>query len=190
MSTNAYRGNSVLNRKVILSSPLPVTIVTSFPQRGRKKHLCKGSCPPPGERCSGGTGTKRGQKKFCCLNSISVIIYMIVSFLLVSKPVSGFESEIYGRRLIDIDEYSIEKYRPKTPEPRFGEYVPQEWRAFYRFQLLLNQQNPSWSPDGRHIVFSSNRIGSIQIYSIDYDGSHLRRLTSKGENKLPNWSRK
>lgn len=51
-------------------------------------------------------------------------------------------------------------------------------------------ESPSWSPDGRHIVFSSNRIGSIQIYSIDYDGSHLRRLTSKGENKLPNWSRK
>lgn len=51
-------------------------------------------------------------------------------------------------------------------------------------------ESPSWSPDGRHIIFSSNRTGTIQIYSIDYDGSHLRRLTSNGENKLPNWSRK
>jgi TolB protein len=51
-------------------------------------------------------------------------------------------------------------------------------------------ESPSWSPDGRHIIFSSNRTGTIQIYSLDYDGTNLRRLTSKGENKLPNWSRK
>jgi TolB protein len=50
-------------------------------------------------------------------------------------------------------------------------------------------ESPCWSPDGRHIIFSSNRIGTIQIYTIDYDGTNLRRLTSKGENKLPDWSR-
>ncbi len=50
-------------------------------------------------------------------------------------------------------------------------------------------ESPSWSPDGRHIIFSSNSTGTIQLYSIDYDGANLRRLTSKGENKLPDWSR-
>jgi len=50
-------------------------------------------------------------------------------------------------------------------------------------------ETPSWSPDGRHLVFSSNLTGTIQIYTIDYDGSNLRRLTSKGESKLPDWSR-
>lgn len=49
-------------------------------------------------------------------------------------------------------------------------------------------ESPSWSPDGRHIVFSSNLSGSIQIYTIDYDGANLRCLTSKGDNKLPDWS--
>ncbi|MBM3305952.1 MAG: Tol-Pal system beta propeller repeat protein TolB [Candidatus Aminicenantes bacterium] len=49
-------------------------------------------------------------------------------------------------------------------------------------------ESPSWSPDGRHLVFSSNMSGSIQVYSIDYDGANLKRLTDRGENKLPNWT--
>ena len=49
-------------------------------------------------------------------------------------------------------------------------------------------ENPTWSPDGRHLIFASNLKGSIQLYSVDYDGANLRRLTSAGENKLPNWT--
>lgn len=49
-------------------------------------------------------------------------------------------------------------------------------------------ESPSWSPDGRHIVFSSSLKGSIQLYTIDYDGANFRSLTSKGANKLPDWS--
>jgi TolB protein len=49
-------------------------------------------------------------------------------------------------------------------------------------------ESPSWSPDGRHIVFSSSLAGANQIYAIDYDGANLRRLTSQGANKLPDWS--
>ncbi len=50
-------------------------------------------------------------------------------------------------------------------------------------------ESPCWSPDGRHLLFTSNRIGTLQLYSMDYDGANMRRLTSKGENKLPDWSR-
>ncbi len=50
-------------------------------------------------------------------------------------------------------------------------------------------ESPCWSPDGRHLIFSSNLNGTVQLYSIDYDGKNLRRLTSIGENKLPDWSR-
>ena len=51
-------------------------------------------------------------------------------------------------------------------------------------------ESPCWSPDGRHLIFSSNRnTNTVQIYSIDYDGRNLRRLTSKGENKLSDWAR-
>ncbi len=51
-------------------------------------------------------------------------------------------------------------------------------------------ESPAWSPDGRHIVFSSSLPGTNQLYTIDYDGANLRRLTSKGNNKLPDWSRR
>ncbi len=52
----------------------------------------------------------------------------------------------------------------------------------------VRNESPSWSPDGRHVVFASNLSGSIQVYSVDYDGANLKRLTDRGENKLPSWT--
>jgi TolB protein len=47
---------------------------------------------------------------------------------------------------------------------------------------------PCWSPDGRHIVFQSNRSGSLQIWTMLADGSKVQQLTFTGRNSQPNWS--
>lgn len=47
---------------------------------------------------------------------------------------------------------------------------------------------PRWSPDGRHIVFASNRSGAMDIYTMDATGDHVRRLTRGGNNTYPAWS--
>jgi TolB protein len=47
---------------------------------------------------------------------------------------------------------------------------------------------PSWSPDGRHIIFQSSRSGSEQIWTMLADGTNQRQLTFTGSNTQPNWS--
>lgn len=49
---------------------------------------------------------------------------------------------------------------------------------------------PSWAPDGRHIVYQSNRTGKTQIYMMLADGTQNKQLTTSGENSQPNWSYK
>lgn len=49
--------------------------------------------------------------------------------------------------------------------------------------------SPTWSPDGKHLAFVSERGGSPQIYISRVDGSELRRVTWKGNyNQTPAWS--
>ena len=49
--------------------------------------------------------------------------------------------------------------------------------------------SPSWSPDGRHIAFNSNRDGNTEIYVMGSDGTNLRRLTNHAAHDFfPSWS--
>lgn len=52
-----------------------------------------------------------------------------------------------------------------------------------------NDESPSWSADGRHVVFSSSRSGKRDIYMINVDGTDLERLTAGGGfHDDPAWS--
>ncbi len=48
---------------------------------------------------------------------------------------------------------------------------------------------PTWSPDGAHILFSSDRSGTLQLHVMDADGTNVQRLIeSSGEDVRPSWS--
>lgn len=49
---------------------------------------------------------------------------------------------------------------------------------------------PFWSADGAHIVYASNRSGSMQVHVMRADGTNDVQLTSgPGTNRSPAWSR-
>ena len=51
-----------------------------------------------------------------------------------------------------------------------------------------SNESPAFSPNGRHIAFTSTRAGKAQIFVIDRDGKNLRQITKAGMNRYPNWS--
>ena len=59
-----------------------------------------------------------------------------------------------------------------------------------RLDTGLDQMiNPSWSPDGKRIVFGGSAAGFTNLYMIDADGRNLRQLTKDSFGALmPAWS--
>jgi TolB protein len=51
-----------------------------------------------------------------------------------------------------------------------------------------NNDFPSWSPDGRHVVFQRQIGHRTQIWTMLADGTDEHQLTYSGDNMMPNWS--
>ncbi len=51
-----------------------------------------------------------------------------------------------------------------------------------------NNEEPSWSPDGNHLAFTSTREGRQQLWIMAFDGSRQRRIMKNGGYATPAWS--
>lgn len=49
-------------------------------------------------------------------------------------------------------------------------------------------ESPAFSPNGRHIAFTSTRAGKAQIFTMTNDGRDIRQITRQGVNLRANWS--
>jgi TolB protein len=51
-----------------------------------------------------------------------------------------------------------------------------------------DNENPHFSPDGNHIIFSSARWGQSDLYMMDLFGRKQQRITAEGGYSNPVWS--
>lgn len=63
------------------------------------------------------------------------------------------------------------------------------------YSALIEDSQPTWSPDGKRVAFVSNRAlpenapdGTVNIWVVDADGNNLLQITFQGTNKYPSWS--
>jgi dipeptidyl aminopeptidase/acylaminoacyl peptidase len=82
----------------------------------------------------------------------------------------GWSSEVFVGTSIFLVDITNGTIRPLLAEDSFGNI------------------DPSWSPDGRYIIFVSNRSGAPEVWVAAVDGSELRQLTHAGQYvRFPFW---
>ncbi len=53
---------------------------------------------------------------------------------------------------------------------------------------VFKDRSPQWSPDGKSLIFYSDRTGKYEAWKIDADGSNLKQLTSTERTiTVPRW---
>jgi TolB protein len=61
-------------------------------------------------------------------------------------------------------------------------------RSVKQLTSEASNEDASWAPDSRHLIFSSTRTGTKQLFVIDTESGRWRQLTRNGGVRLPAWS--
>ena len=76
----------------------------------------------------------------------------------------------------------------RTPSGRFDiASVDTSGFEYHAMTEVGMNENPHFSPDGKHLLFTSTRLGSPDIFTMDVTGRHQRRLTRTGNCSNPVW---
>ena len=76
----------------------------------------------------------------------------------------------------------------RTKQGRFDLASIDTSGADYRIMTEVgHNENPHFSPDGKHIIFSSTRLSEGDIYTMDLSGRNQRRITRSANCSNPTW---
>jgi Tol biopolymer transport system component len=109
--------------------------------------------------------------------SVRVSLGLIAVFALIFAPTAGFSASQKREGAVGKIAFAVQHGDGDSPRDIY--VVRTDGRWMLRERTRLDETNPAWSPDGRHIAFDARRgpnPGPPSVYMMNPDGTQRRRL--------------
>jgi TolB protein len=140
------------------------------------------------ERLGGGTGIYLSRIYFISKRSGDLEVWAMDYDGANQQQITHLHSITYSPRVSpDGSRLAFMTYANGTPQIRIYSLLAHRYLPFPKFKGL--NATPAWAPDGSKLAFASSMAGDTNIYTINADGTGLRRLTySRGVDIAPVWN--